>query len=216
MIGGHWGLIPKIAGLALDGRIEAYNLPQGSISQLYREIAGNRPGLITKAGLHTFVDPRQTGGKINARTVEDLVERITLRGEEWLFYKAFPIQIAFVRGTTADPEGNITMERESLVLDGLSMAMAAKNSGGFVIAQVERVAASGTLDPRKVQIPGILVDCVVVASRENHMQTYATAYSPAFSSELRVPANAVPSLPLDARKVIARRARFERAVGAVV
>ncbi len=172
--------------------------------------------LITKAGLHTFVDPRQSGGKINARTTYDLVERISLRGEEWLFYKAFPIQIAFVRGTTADPEGNITMERESLVLDGLSMAMAAKNSGGFVIAQVERVAASGTLDPRKVQIPGILVDCVVVASRENHTQTYATAYSPAFSSELRVPANAVPSLPLDARKVIARRATFELAVGAVV
>lgn len=216
VIGGHWGLIPRIAGLAMDGRIEAYNLPQGSISQLYREIAGNRPGLITKAGLHTFVDPRQKGGKLNARTVEDLVERLTLRGEEWLFYKAFPIQIAFVRGTTADPEGNITMERESLVLDGLSMAMAAKNSGGFVIAQVERVAASGTLDPRQVQIPGILVDCVVVAAPENHMQTYATAYSPAFASELRVPANTVPSLPLDGRKIIARRATFELAVGAVV
>jgi propionate CoA-transferase len=216
VIGGHWDLIPRIASLATDGEIEAYNLPQGSISQLFREIAGNRPGLITRAGLHTFVDPRQSGGKINARTVEDLVERITLRGEEWLFYKAFPIQIAFVRGTTADPEGNITMERESLVLDGLSMAMAAKNSGGFVIAQVERVAASGTLPPRQVQIPGILVDCVVVASRENHMQTYGTAYNPAFASELRVPTDAAPSLPLAARKIIARRATFELAVGAVV
>lgn len=216
VIGGHWGLLPRIAGLAVDGKIEAYNLPQGAISQLYREIAGHRPGLITKVGLHTFVDPRQSGGKINPKTTEDLVELITLRGEEWLFYKAFPIQVAFVRGTTADAEGNITMERESLVLDGLAMAMAAKNSGGFVIAQVERVAASGTLNARQVQIPGILVDCVVVASPENHMQTYATAYSPAFASELRVPADAVPSLPLDARKVIARRATFELAVGAVV
>ncbi|UQA56723.1 acyl CoA:acetate/3-ketoacid CoA transferase [Polyangium aurulentum] len=216
VVGGHWGLVPKIARLALQDQIEAYNLPQGCISQLYREIAGKRPGVLSKVGLHTFVDPRQTGGKINKRTVEELVQLIELNGEEWLLYKSFPIQVAFLRGTTADPEGNITMERESLVLDGLSMAMAAKNSGGFVIAQVERVAASGTLHPRQVQIPGILVDCVVVSSPQNHMQTYATSYSPAFAAELRVPADAVPSMPLDARKVIARRACFELSAGAVV
>jgi propionate CoA-transferase len=216
VIGGHWGLVPKLARLAVNDQIEAYNLPQGCISQMYRETAGHRPGVITKVGLHTFVDPRKDGGKINKRTTEDIVELISLKGEEWLLYKAHPIQIAFLRGTTADPEGNITMERESLVLDSLPMAMAAKNSGGFVIVQVERVAASGTLHPRHVQIPGILVDCVVIASPQNHMQTYATAYNAAYASELRVPQDAVPAMPLDGRKVIARRATLELAASAVV
>ena len=216
VVGGHWGLVPRIGKLALANQIEAYNLPQGCISQLYREIAGHRPGVITKVGLHTFVDPRLEGGKINAGTTDDLVELITLRGEEWLLYKSFPIQIAFLRGTTADPEGNVTMERESLVRDCLAWAMAAKNSGGFVVVQVERVAASGSLHPRQVRIPGILVDCVVVAQPDNHRQTYATAYSPAYAGELRMPADTMATAPLDQRKIIARRAAFELCAGGVV
>lgn len=216
VVGGHWGLIPAVGKLAIDEKIEAYNLPQGCISHLYRDIAAGKPGLLTKVGLGTFVDPRQGGGKINARTTEDLVTLMPIAGEEWLFYRAQPITVAFIRGTTADPNGNITMEREALTLDSLAMAMAAKNSGGFVIAQVERVAETGSLHPRQVKVPGVLVDCVVIADPANHVQTYATGYSPAFSAEIRAPSGAVPAMPLSIRKLIARRAAFELPLGGVV
>ena len=216
VIGGHWGLIPKVAALALAEQIEAYNLPQGVISHLYRDIAAKKPGTISKVGLRTFVDPRLDGGKINDTTREDIVEVVKLGGEEWLFYKAFPINIAFVRGTTADPDGNVTMEREALTLDNLAMAMAARNSNGFVIAQVERIAETGTLNPRQVQIPGVLVDCVVVAEPEYHAQTYAVQYDPAFSGEIKVPLGSLAAMPLDERKIIARRSAFELPAGGVV
>ncbi|MER2634015.1 MAG: acyl CoA:acetate/3-ketoacid CoA transferase [Rhizobiaceae bacterium] len=216
VIGGHWGLIPKIAKLALTNHIEGWNLPQGVISQLYRAIAGRKPGVITKVGIGTFVDPRREGGKINEISTENLVELIELAGEEWLFYKAFPVNVAFCRGTTADGDGNVTMEREALTLDNLAMAMAAKNSGGMVIVQVERIAEVGSLNPKAVKIPGILVDCVVVAPPEYHWQTYGTQYDPAYASEIRVPLGSLAPLPLDERKLIARRAVFELPAGGVV
>jgi propionate CoA-transferase len=215
-IGGHWALVPKLAAMAVEDRIEAYNLPLGTLTQLFRDIAGHRAGTLTKIGLRTFVDPRQGGGKINGRTKDNLVKLMLIDNEEWLFYPAFPITVALIRGTTADLSGNVTMEREALTLDNLTLATAAKNCNGFVIAQVERVCSPGALNPRDVQIPGVVVDCVVVAQPDNHWQTYGTVYNPAYSGELRVPLDMLGVMPLDERKVIARRAAFELPMGGVV
>ncbi len=209
VVGGHWGLVPKLQKLAVDNKIEAYNLPQGVISHMYRDIAAHKPRTITSVGLGTFVDPRNDGGKINAATTADLVELIRFDGKEYLAYKTFPINVAMLRGTTADSDGNVTMEREALTLDSLAMAMAAKNSGGVVIVQVERIAEKGTLHARQVKIPGILVDCVVVSRPENHWQTFGDVYNPARSCEIKMPLQSIPPMDMSPRKIIARRAALE-------
>ena len=213
-IAGHWGMAPKMAELALNEKIEAYNLPQGVISQMYQTIASNKPGVITKTGLNTFIDPRIEGGKMNKSAREDLVRVIELNDGEWLFYPNMKIDVGIVRGTTADLNGNISYEEEAAVLDGISLAQAAKNSGGIVIAQVKYLTQKGTLKPKDVVIPGIYVDYIVVD--ENQMQTCEDEYKPSLAGNVKIPLKTLEPLELDARKVIARRAAKEINKGDII
>lgn len=216
VIGGHWGLTPKLGKLALENKIEAYNLPQGVLTHLLRDAAAHKPGALTTVGLDTFVDPRCGGGKVNAMTTEDIVERVTIQGQDYLFYRTHPINVAILRGTTADADGNISLEKEALFLESLAIALAAHNNGGIVIVQVERIAERNSLPAKNVKIPGVVVDCVVVAEPEHHWQTFAERYNPAFSGEIRAPMQSIPPMPLDERKLIARRAAFELKPNSVV
>ncbi|QRY21703.1 MULTISPECIES: acyl CoA:acetate/3-ketoacid CoA transferase [Halobacterium] len=215
-IASHWGFTPDLMAAVVNNEIEAYNLPFGVLDHLLRDTAAGKPGTITHVGLDTFVDPRRDGGKANAVTSEDLVERVTLDGTEYLFYHAVPIDVAVIRGTTADEHGNVTMEREALASNMLALAQAAHNTGGRVIAQVERVTSAGTLAPHDVAVPGVVVDSVVEAPPEDHPQTYGSAYDPAHSGTVRPPAPSTDPLPIDERTIIARRAAMELDAGAVI
>lgn len=205
-IAGHWAMAPKMAQLALDNKIEAYNFPQGVLSQMYQAVASKSPGVITKTGLKTFVDPRIEGGKMNALAKEDLVKLIKLEGEEWLFYPRLEFNVGLVRGTTIDKNGNISFEEEPAILEAVSLCQAVKNSGGIVIAQV-KYESIDALKAKAVVIPGIYVDYYVVDS--NQWQTCDRFYDPSLTGNIRTPFESVPTLPLDHRKVIARRAMQE-------
>lgn len=225
---GHEGLVKKWAGahigsskninkLMKENKITAHCLPQGIIVNLWREIAARRPGLITKVGLKTFVDPRLEGGKMNPVTTEDLVKLIEFEGEEYLFYKSFPVDVALIRGTTADENGNMTMDKDGWLFEALPIAQATKNSGGIVIIQVEYLAKTGTLHPKKIEVPGALVDYIVVATKkEACWQTEGQYFDPSFSGDIKIPLGAVPKLPLEERKIIARRACMELVPNAIV
>ncbi len=206
-IGGHYGMSPKLTKMVVDNQIEAYNFPQGVIAHLYREIAAHRAGVLTQVGMGTYVDPRQRGGRLNDKTTEDLVELVNLAGRDWLFYKAFPLDVALLRGTTADEKGNISMEHEPALLEALAVAQAVHNSGGKVIVQVKRMARTGTLDARMVRIPHFLVDAVVVDPDQWQVRT--RFFDPSLCGEVKIPLQDIPPLPFNERKVIARRAAME-------
>jgi len=213
-IGGHYGMSPKLTRLVQENKIEAYNFPQGVLTHLYREIAAGRPGLITHVGIGTYVDPRLDGGKLNERTTEDLVEVVELAGREWLFYRSFPLDVVFLRGTTADEKGNISSEHEPALLETLAMAQAVHNCGGKVIVQVKRLAKKGTLDARMVRVPGFLVDAIVVDPEQWQVRT--RFFDPSLCGEVKIPLAAIEPLPFDHRKVVARRAAMEITRGSVI
>jgi propionate CoA-transferase len=216
VIAGHYGLQPDLNKMIVENKIEAYNIPQGVMMHLFRAIAGKKPGVLTHVGLRTFADPRETGCRLNEISKREVVKLIEIDGEEYLFYKSYPINVAFIRGTSADTRGNISIEKEGISLEFLPLAMAAHNSGGVVIAQVERVVEAGSLHPMMVKVPGIVVDYVVVARPENHKQSMAEQYNPALSGEVRVPLSSLQPIALDDRKIICRRAAMELIEGAVI
>ena len=216
VIGGHWGLVPKLQKLAVENKIDAYNLPQGVISHMYRDIAAGRPRTLSTVGLGTFVDPRNGGGKVNEKTTEEIVELVEFDGKEYLGFKNRPVDVAIIRGSTADEDGNLTIEREALILESLEIAMAARNSGGIVIAQVEKVVKKGNLNSKDVKVPGIMVNYIVLAAPENHWQTFGERFNPAYSEGTKIPAENVAPMKMSERKIIARRAAFELEKGAIV
>ena len=227
-IGGHFGQVPLLGELATTNQIEAWTLPMGSISRMVRAQATHSPGHITTVGLGTYVDPSPDvgcGGAANQLALDsplhkDLVTKLTIGGTEYLMYKALPIQVAIIRATTADSTGNLSMEHESLLCDQRNIAMAARNSGGVVLAQVERLCAVGSLPSRTVGVPGAMVDCVCVVPEDEHDEyhpmSYATRSDPVLCGEIRSPADETPKMALNERKIIARRASFALKSGKVV
>ncbi|RGZ01569.1 CoA-transferase [Clostridium sp. AM58-1XD] len=210
VIGGHWGLCPPFMKMISENLLEAYNLPQGQMANMFHSMALREPGKLSQIGLGTFVDPRVEGGKMNARTKdkEDIVAIVTVDGEEYMQYKEVPIDTLIIRGTYADEAGNISTDEEAMVLEVLPAVMAAKRFGGKVICQVKHIVQTGTLDPKRVTVPGVLVDAVVVceAPFEDHRQTSSWYYDPSYSGQTHAPLKKAASIPLTVRKVIGRRA----------
>jgi propionate CoA-transferase len=216
VIGGHWNLAPRLGKLALENRIEAYCFPQGVISHLFRDIAAGNPGTITHIGLETFVDPRNAGGKLSERAVEDLVELIELGGKKWLWYKSFPIHVGLLRGTFSDSFGNISFDNEVTTAEALSIAQAVKNSGGKVIVQVEGLVEDFSRDPKSISIPAIFVDAVILSEQTNHMQTFAEQFNPGYVSQGNIQEIDLPPMEVGPRRYISSRAFQEIGEGNIV
>lgn len=207
VIGGHWGLAPKLGTLALENKIQGYNLPQGVISHMFRDMASGKKGTISKIGIGTFVDPQLQGGKVNEVTTEEIVKDISIEGERYLYFKApSKIDFAILRGTLSDEDGNISLEKEALTLESLALAMATRNSGGKIAVQVEKKVKNGSINPKLVGIPSIFVDYVVVCSdAKYHHQTFGTEYDETFVNSSILVNDLKKKSALDERKIIARR-----------
>lgn len=206
VIGGHWGQSPRLAEMASDNKIEAYNFPQGIMAQLSRTAAAGQPGILSQVGLGTFIDPRVDGGKLNEVTKEDLIKVVNVDDKEWLYYPVIPLDVCLIRATTADTEGYASLEDEITYVDVLQLAQAVHNNGGTVILQVKRVVKAGTLHPKTVKIPGFLVDAIVVEPNQQQLYNGSDRF---FSGDYIADDRDVNILPLDQRKVVARRALME-------
>ena len=217
-IGGHFGFCPKFVDMINNNEAEAYNLPLGVIVEMYRAMGQGKKGYMTNVGLETFVDPRLEGGKLNAVTTEDIVKVVQVEGEELLYYKLPKVDVAIIRATTADTNGNCTIEDEILPMDMLTAAMAAKGCGGKVIVQVKHVVQADTIPSRQVAVPGIFVDAVVVADQPEvyHRQCLDYFVNPALAGACKVPADSVGVEPFGTKKFIGRRCAMELIPHAVV
>lgn len=205
---------PKIWRMIYEDEVEAYNIPSGILFAMHDQAAAKGPGVLTKVGMDTYVDPRRSGGRMNGRTSDDIVQLVRFDGEEWLYFPAIPVDVAIIRGTTADELGNISMEHEGAYLGAYEQALAARNNGGIIIAQVKRVASAASIPPQQVRVPGVLVDCIVVAP--DQMQTTQTLYDPAISGEVRRPQKSFSLVEWGPEKVIARRIAMELVQGEAV
>ena len=214
VIGGHWSMAPAMAKLAGENLFAAYNVPAGVVVQLFHTAAAGSPGWMTRIGLHTFMDPRQQGGKLNDKASEDIVELLVRDGQEYLFYPTIPIDVALIHAWEADPAGNLGMNDEAGFWHNCTMAQAARANGGITIAVVRRLVEKGSIHPRDVRVPGCFVDYVVIDPEQG--QTYQTEYEPAFTGDARKPDHEFGDFPLTIRKVIARRAALELAPGAIL
>lgn len=213
---GHMLWAERLRGMITNNEIYCNIYPLGCLTQLVRDMGAGKPGIISKIGLGTFIDPRVEGGRANSVTETDTARLMEIDGEEYLYYPKFPIDVAILRGTSIDPRGNVTMEDEAMLMDAMSYARAAKQNGGIVIVQVKRLAEEGELDPRAVQIPGVMVDYAVVAPPEKHLQTATTEYNAGWAQKERVVTDEIQPAPLNVRKVLARRAAMELSKGDVI
>lgn len=221
VITSHIGVEPKVSQIIQENQCLGYAVSLGAVTELFRAAASHRPGVFTSSGLATFLDPRLEGGKLNSLTRdsgEDIVFLKELDGKEWLYYPVIPVDVAIVRGTYADEDGNIAMDKEAVSCDAFEAAAAAHNNGGIVIAQVERIVKRGSLPPRLVVLHHFMVDYVVEGTEDGQTQCYGAdgKYHPEWTGEAPMPLKALPALPLNDRKICGRRAAMELTSGSLV